>query len=83
MIRHANICQIHGATRTSLSLAALLSVSHLLGCSSQQLYGAGQAWQQQACSKIIDPQERSRCMASADTSYEEYKRQTDAAKAQK
>ena len=57
--------------------------SVLQACSSQQLYGAGQAWQHQECNKINDTQERGRCMASASTSYEEYKRQAEAAKATK
>jgi hypothetical protein len=83
MILRAEICRILRATRSSLYAAALLSLTSLLGCSSQQLYGAGQAWQQQECNKIMDAQERGRCMASANTSYEEYKRQSESAKAQK
>ena len=69
------------------SASRLLLVSWLLmacvlqACSSQQLYGTGQAWQRQECNKINDTQERGRCMASASTSYEEYKRQAEAAKA--
>ncbi|MDE2372290.1 MAG: hypothetical protein KGN16_25195 [Burkholderiales bacterium] len=63
--------------------AALVSAISLFGCSSQQAYGAGQAWQRLECNKIMDAQERSRCMASASTSYEEYKRQAEAAKAGK
>ena len=55
----------------------------LQACSSQQLYGTGQAWQRQECNKMNDTQERGRCMASASTSYEEYKRQAEAAKATK
>jgi hypothetical protein len=50
------------------------------GCSSQQLYGAGQAWQRQACSRLDDADERRRCMASASASYEAYKRESEAAK---
>lgn len=52
----------------------------LAGCSSQQLYGGGQAWQQQECSKLMDAQERNRCMASAKRSYDEYRREAEAAK---
>lgn len=61
--------------------ALLLSATALFGCSSQQAYSTGQAWQRQECSKIMDSQERSRCMASANASYEDYRRQTEAAKA--
>lgn len=52
----------------------------LAGCSSQQLYGGGQAWQQQECNKLMDAQERNRCMSSAKRSYDEYRREADAAK---
>lgn len=65
----------------SAAAAALASLA--AGCSTQQAYGAGQAWQRQECSKINDAQERSRCMASASTSYDDYKRQADGAKAGK
>ena len=50
------------------------------GCSSQQAYGVGQAWQRNECYKIGDAQERGRCLASSSTSYDEYKRQSDAAR---
>jgi hypothetical protein len=59
----------------------VLATAWLHGCSSQQVYGAGQAWQRLECNKIIDTQERDRCMKSASTSYDEYKRQAEAAKA--
>lgn len=52
----------------------------IVGCSSQQAYGAGQAWQRNECYKIDDGAERSRCLASASTSYEAYQRQAAAAK---
>lgn len=52
----------------------------LSACSSQQFYGVGQEWQRTECRKINDTQERQRCMASANTSYDDYKRQSDAAK---
>jgi hypothetical protein len=51
-------------------LAALLQAA--AGCSSQQLYGVGQAWQRNECFKVADQQERSRCLASTSTSYEQY-----------
>jgi hypothetical protein len=59
-------------------LAAAL-VSALGGCSTEQLYGVGQAWQRNECFKIADQQERSRCLSSASTSYEQYKRESKAA----
>ena len=60
-----------------LAAAALLG-----GCSSQQLYGAGQAWQKQECNRIANVQERARCLASTRNSYEDYKRKSEAAKRQ-
>lgn len=53
----------------------------LAGCSSQQLYGVGQGWQQQECARrIADAQERSRCMSSAQGSYEQYRQESEAAR---
>jgi len=50
------------------------------GCTSQQLYGSGQAWQKQECSKVMDAQQRARCMDSAARSYEEYRREATTAR---
>ncbi len=61
-------------TQTALILCALQA------CSWQQVYSTGQAWQKQECNKLLDAQERNRCMASTSTSYEEYQRQSDAAR---
>lgn len=61
-------------------LLSLFVTSCLSGCSSQQIYNSGQAWQRNECNKIIDGQERSRCLANSNTSYEDYKRQTQEAK---
>ena len=63
-----------------LAALLLLPVTVALGgCSSQQLHGAGQAWQRNECFKIADQQERSRCLSSASKSYEQYKREATAA----
>jgi hypothetical protein len=62
---------------------AVLALPFLAACSTEQVYGAGQAWQKAECSRIIDAQERSRCMASTNTSYEDYKRQQEAARSSK
>jgi len=67
--------------RGSVLALVLLSVAGLPGCASEQVYGAGQAWQRQECIKLMDSQERSRCMASVSMSYDEYKRQSEAMKA--
>ena len=66
-----------------LAIGLFLLLGQLVACSSQQMYGSGQAWQKNQCSKIIDAQERSRCMASTSTSYDEYRRQQQAAQSSK
>ena len=66
--------------RTLLLNAVLLSASCLSSCSSQQMYGMGQAWQRNECYRIVDAQEHGRCMASTSMSYDEYKRRIEAAK---
>jgi hypothetical protein len=60
--------------------ALLLPAAWISACSVQQAYGAGQAWQRLDCNRIADMQERQRCMASPSISYEDYLRQSEAAK---
>jgi hypothetical protein len=60
--------------------AAAIAAVALQGCSSQQLYATGQAWQQNECNKIVDMQERQRCMSKASSSYDTYQRQATEAK---
>lgn len=64
--------------RSLLLPLAVLAVNALGACSSQQMYGAGQAWQRNECFKINDQQERDRCLASAAISYEQYKHEVQA-----
>lgn len=46
------------------------------GCTREQAYGAGQAWQRQECSRIPDKAEYDRCVRNADLSYDAYRRET-------
>jgi hypothetical protein len=46
-------------------------------CSSQQTYASGQTWQRNECNKIIDMQERQRCVTKANDSYDTYQKQVD------
>ncbi len=62
------------------SLASAIVALATLGCSSQQLYGVGQAWQRQECNRVQDAQERQRCMQSTATSFDEYRRQAERAR---
>jgi len=66
-----------------IALLSLLLAGLGQGCSTQQAYHAGLAWQRQECNRIQDAQERGRCMASTNTSYEDYKRQSDTAQPSK
>ena len=61
----------------------LVAAAALLGgCSSQQLLATAHAWHKQECKRIADGQERGRCLATTQTSYDEYKRDSEAAKRQ-
>ena len=57
-----------------IGVAAALAAS---GCTSQQAYYSGQAWQRNECNKIAEDGERERCMSRTNTPYEDYKRQTE------
>ena len=61
-----------------LLLAACMAF--LSACSAQQGYASAQSWQRNQCSKIVDAQERIKCMRDADTSYDQYKKDADAIK---
>ena len=54
----------------------VLAVSLLAACSSQQAYNSLKEWQKSECNKRIDNADRLQCLKDADTSYEEYKKQT-------
>lgn len=45
-----------------------LSTAALAGCSEKQLYGTGQAWQENQCFRIDDIQARNRCLSNASLS---------------
>jgi hypothetical protein len=53
------------------------------GCSSKVAYDAVQNRQRLECQKIQDLSARSKCLADASTPYEDYKRQSEAAKTAK
>ena len=65
--------------RLPLAIVTVLSACCLTACSWQQAYNAAQGWQRNTCLKILDAQERERCMASTSMSYDDYKRQTETA----
>lgn len=61
------------------ALPALLAAMAAAGCSSQQLYNAGQTWQQNECRKLPLPEQQG-CLKSTAMSFDEYQRQAAAAK---
>lgn len=61
-----------------LPLAALLAALLLSACTAAQLYGSRQAWQRNECKKLPDKADYDRCMRSAATDYETYRRETEA-----
>ena len=65
-----------------VAIAALI-VATAAGCSARVAYDSAQNWQRLECQKIQDPSARSKCLADAGTPYEDYKRQSEAAKSAK
>ncbi|WKB52515.1 hypothetical protein [Eleftheria terrae] len=64
----------------NLHLGLLTTALGLLaGCSSPQLYAAGQEWQRQQCRQLADSAERQRCLERAATDYDRYRWQSPAA----
>jgi hypothetical protein len=76
----------HGRYRvqsTAIGIIALLASASAGGCTSQGTYAIGQTFHNQACKKYFDQQEYGRCMAGATRSYDDYKRNVEAAKGKK
>ncbi len=62
-----------------LRIAAISVACGLFGgCTSQQLYGAGQEYQRNQCLHIPDKAESDRCLSKTNTSYDDYQRAKDA-----
>ena len=64
--------------RTALTLA--LSTVFLVACSNEQFYAAGRSNQRAECLKQADAAARDRCLKDANTSYDAYKKEADAAR---
>ena len=58
--------------------AAMLLVAS--GCTWQQAYSAGQAWQRNVCNRLVEQSERERCLDKTTMTYEDYRRQVDGTK---
>ena len=57
--------------RASINILVVFSL--LAGCNSQQLYDAAHGARQNVCDKIVGQAEYTRCIESANKSYEDYK----------
>ncbi|MBL8498331.1 hypothetical protein ABF87_06135 [Nitrosomonas sp. JL21] len=60
-----------------LAIVVTVTMVTTTGCTAQQLYTTGQSWQRNQCTRLMDQQERERCLANAGVSYETYKKQSD------
>lgn len=60
-----------------LAIAVTVTMVTATGCTTQQLYTTGQSWQRNQCTRLVDQQERERCLANAGASYETYNKQSD------
>ncbi|MFZ5875691.1 MAG: hypothetical protein ACOYXU_04690 [Nitrospirota bacterium] len=52
------------------AVVLLLLVS---ACSSRQLYDAGEGWRRHECNRLLDYDERARCMETATMPYDTYR----------
>ncbi len=57
-------------------LAGLAVTCSLGACTTEQAYNSLKGYQQNECNKRVDNQDRERCLRDADTSYDEYRKQT-------
>jgi hypothetical protein len=64
-------------TRYSMLAFGLVLLSGLVACSTRQGYASAQNWQRNQCVKIVDAQERLKCMRDTDTPYDQYKKDAD------
>lgn len=62
------------------TLATVLSMLLLVACSTEQFYAAGRNSQRAECLKQADAAARDRCLKDANTSYDTYKKEADAAR---
>jgi hypothetical protein len=63
--------------RAVFALSTVLALWALSACTTEQMYGSGQAWQRNQCNKMPDKADADRCAAGASTTYEAYKRQSE------
>lgn len=54
----------------------VISMSLICGCTAQDIYGGGQAWQREQCYTMPDQNESKECLGKTNTSYDDYKYKT-------
>ena len=59
------------------TFAAIIIVSGLAGCTSQQAYYAGQQWQGSQCGQLVDKQDYDTCMSRNRTDYNTYQKERE------
>ena len=65
------------STQKRICVSFYFALALLPACSTQQLFQTTQAWQRNQCYKLEDAQERNRCLASADGSFDDYQKQSE------
>ncbi len=65
-------------TDTNKLLYAMLIIMLQSGCSGQQMFATGQAYQRDQCLRMLDKLQRDSCLGQISTGYEEYKRERNA-----
>ena len=50
-----------------------------VGCTTEQIYAGGQAWQREQCRKIADEDGNKDCMTKTNRRYDDYQYETDKA----
>lgn len=66
-----------------LAWLTALIVATFAACSTKVAYDSTQGWQRLECQKIQDLSTREKCLKDASTSYDDYRRQSESAKAAK
>jgi hypothetical protein len=61
------------------AIAFLIVLGAVSACTPQQRYATGQNYQRNQCERLPDMGERQRCLEKANMSYEEYRKESQAA----
>jgi len=67
-----------GILKASFLLLLSFTTLSLPACTAREVYGSAQTWQRNRCNTLHDKAEFDRCVNETDTTYDSYKRQTDA-----